>query len=195
MTRPALTKGLDSGTFQSFYYLKEELVSFCRENGLPVSGGKQELTRRIARYLDSGEVLPAAPAIPSRAKAAPAGDITENSIIEQNFVCSEKHRAFFAARIGKSFSFNVAFQKWLKANAGKTYADAITAYAEILAAKKSGTAAIDSQFEYNTYIRDFFADNKGRTLADAIACWKHKKSLPGHNRYEREDLSALEKND
>ena len=52
-------------------------------------------------------------------------------------------------------------------------------------------STIDKQFEYNTYIRDFFDDNPGRTLDDAIRCWKYKKSLKGHNRYEREDLGAL----
>ena len=38
--RPDLNKELDAQIFRSFYYLKEELVSFCRENNLPVSGGK-----------------------------------------------------------------------------------------------------------------------------------------------------------
>jgi len=42
--RPDLTKKLDGETFRTFYYLKEELVDFCRENNLPVSGGKVELT-------------------------------------------------------------------------------------------------------------------------------------------------------
>lgn len=50
---------------------------------------------------------------------------------------------------------------------------------------------IDKQFEYNTYIRDFFADNSSKTLEDAIRCWKYKKRLPGHNRYEKSDLAAL----
>ena len=111
--------------------------------------------------------------------------------IEANIVCSEKHRTFFREKIGKSFSFNVAFQKWLKSNAGKTYADAITAYYQILAEKKNSKTVIDKQFEYNTYIRDFFADNQGKSLDDAIKCWKYKKSLEGHNRYERSDLIAL----
>ena len=31
--RPELNKGLDAITFRSFYYLKQELVNFCRENG------------------------------------------------------------------------------------------------------------------------------------------------------------------
>ena len=65
------------------------------------------------------------------------------------------------------------------------------AYRDIAEQKKTTKTAIDSQFEYNTYIRDFFADNKGRTLGDAIKCWKYKKSLPGHDRYERDDLKAL----
>ncbi|WP_420329330.1 DUF6434 domain-containing protein [Pseudobutyrivibrio ruminis] len=41
-------------------------------------------------------------------------------IQSQNIVCSEKHRAFFKEKIGKTFSFNVQFQKWLKANVGNT---------------------------------------------------------------------------
>ena len=44
-------------TFRNFYYLKQELVDFCRENALPVSGGKIELTDRIACFLDTGKVL------------------------------------------------------------------------------------------------------------------------------------------
>ena len=83
------------------------------------------------------------------------------------------------------------FQKWLKSNAGRTYGEAIKAYYEIIEEKKKGKSKIDKQFEYNTYIRDFFEDNKDRSLREAIICWKYKKSLSGHNRYERSDLSAL----
>ena len=120
------------------------------------------------------------------------GVITENTLIESNVVCSEKHRAFFKEKIGKSFSFNVLFQKWLKSNAGKTYGNAINAYYQILEEKKKGKTPIDKQFEYNTYIRDFFEDNQGRSLDEAIICWKYKKSLQGHNRYEKPDLVALD---
>lgn len=84
------------------------------------------------------------------------------------------------------------FQKWLKNNAGKTYKDAIEAYYRISEEKKKGKTTIDKQFEYNTYIRDFFEDNQGKSLEDAIICWKYKKSLQGHNRYEKSDLIALD---
>lgn len=187
--RPELNKKLDAATFRSFYYLKQELADFCKENGLPTSGSKIELTDRIAYFLDTGSVLkPTA----ERKTAVSIGTLTEDTVIEPNIVCSEKHRAFFSEKIGKSFSFNVLFQKWLKANTGKTYGDAIRAYYRILEEKKLTKTEIGGQFEYNTYIRDFFADNPGKRLRDAIVCWNYKKSLPGHHRYEQSDLCALD---
>lgn len=40
---PALTKSISNDEFISYYYLKEELVEFCRNEGLATSGGKQEI--------------------------------------------------------------------------------------------------------------------------------------------------------
>ena len=187
--RPELSLNISVDTFKNYYFLKEELVDFCRQNGLQTSGSKQELTERIACFLETGKRTKTNPKPKSTVNI---GDITEDTLIEPNIVCSEKHRAFFKEKIGKTFSFNVAFQKWLKSNAGKTYADAIQAYYAILEEKKKSKTVIDKQFEYNTYIRDFFADNNGMSLENAIKCWKYKKSLKGHNRYETTDLIALE---
>ncbi len=188
--RPKLDRQLDEKTFRSFYYLKEELVEFCRNHDLPVSGGKIEITDRIAYFLETGKVLKASTPTERKSKTN-IGSITEDTLIEPNFVCSEIHRAFFKDKIGKRFSFNVIFQKWLKNNTGKTYKEAIEAYEQILEEKKKGKTTIDKQFEYNTYIRDFFEDNVGKTLEEAIRCWKYKRSLSGHNRYEKSDLIAL----
>ncbi len=132
--RPALNDDLDSAAFQSYYFLKEELIRFCRSEGLQTTGSKADLTERISHYLDTGEKLTNSRRPPR--PPAGAGQITEESLIESNFVCSERHRAFFKEIIGAGFSFNVAFQNWLKANAGKSYADAIEAYHR-LAAEKS----------------------------------------------------------
>ena len=186
--RPELSKELDGKTFSQWYWLKEDLVYFCRENGLPSSGGKEELASRISRYLDTGEIV--CPVSRTRSKVS-VSSITLETLIEDNFVCSEMHRAFFKSQLGDSFSFNVPFQKWLKSNSGKTYADAVFAYCEIKKAGKGAYKSIDKQFEYNTYIRDFFEDNKCSSLDEAIRCWKYKKSIPGSNRYEKEDLIIL----
>lgn len=174
--------------FRSFYFLKEELVEFCRENGLDTKGSKEELNNRISLFLEKGIKSKAKPKKATHLKVT---EINENSIIETPFVCSELHRAFFKEKLGKSFKFNVAFQKYLKTHGGKTYKDAIMAYKEILSNKTE--TKIAGQFEYNTYIRDFFKDNKGKTLSDAILCWKYKKSIKGNNKYEKNDLKALEK--
>ena len=188
--RPELNKALDAETFREFYYLKEELVDFCRKNNLSVSGSKIELTERITYFLETGNALKNTY---KRKSTTNIDVITKDTKIEENIICSEKHRAFFKEKIGKGFSFNVLFQNWLKSNAGKTYGESIKAYYQILEEKKKGKTTIDKQFEYNTYIRDFFEDNEGKNLEQAIICWKYKKNLKGHNRYEKSDLVALEK--
>lgn len=53
--RPKLDNTLDVNTFKEYYYLKEELIDFCRKNDLQITGGKLELTYRIANFLDTGK--------------------------------------------------------------------------------------------------------------------------------------------
>lgn len=190
---PILSKELDYNIFLQYYYLKEELVAFCRENNLSTSGGKQDITKRIEHFLKTGENLNPPP---DKRKTFPVNlkEISLESVIEENFICSEKHRGFFKSVIVNIFTFNVTFQKYLKSNAGKTYSDAVKEWYKIQEDKKKnkGQSQIDSQFEYNTYIRDFFKDtDDNKTLREAIKCWKYKKSLAGHNRYDRQDLSVF----
>ena len=186
--RPKLNKDLNSSTFNDYYYLKEELIDFCKMNKLQATGGKLELTKRITKFLDTGKKTFNTH---SNTKTLMPEVITLDTKIEENFICSEKHREFYKKQIGNTFSFNVLFQKWLKNNFGKTYEDSIKAYYQILEDKKSKKTTIDKQFEYNTYIRDFFDDNKNKKLDQAIKCWKYKKGLKGHNRYEKKDLEIL----
>lgn len=181
-----LNKNLNSNNFREWYYLKEELVEFCRNENLSTVGSKLELSDRIGYFLDTGEKKKLA--FKKKVKTD-IGTITEESKIEDNFVCSEKHREFFKKKIGDSFFFPIVFQKWLKENTGKTYKDAINIFHQILKEKKK--TSIDKQFEYNIYIRDFFANNKGKSLKEAIECWKYKKGQQGHNQYEKSDLIAL----
>lgn len=186
--RSDLGNNLDSKTFKEYYYLKEELLDFCRKNDLQTTDGKLELTERITNFLDTGKRTHKAN---TTRRTKIVDEITLDTIIEENFVCSEKHRKFYKEHIGNSFSFNVAFQKWLKSNSGKTYQDSINAHYQILENKKNNKTPIDKQFEYNTYIRDFFEYNKDKSLDEAIKCWKYKKSIKGHNKYEKEDLEVL----
>ncbi|MDH6364152.1 hypothetical protein M2139_001137 [Enterococcus sp. PF1-24] len=184
-----LNKNMSVADFKTTYFLKTELQAFCKQEALQATGSKTDLTEIIAYYLETGKSLTIKKA--SVTKKNLLEPLTLTSIIEENFVCSEVHREFFKKEIGKNFSFNVVFQKWLKNNSGKTYQEAISAYQQILAEKKTGKTKINQQFKYNTYIRDFFADNKNRTLKEAITCWNFKKQQKGQHQYAKADLIAL----
>lgn len=184
---PELTRNLKPEDFKEYYFLKEELKDFCRKEGLKVSGSKEDLEKRIIHYLETGEELRQPSA--KRPSDETPGDISLDCELGENFRCSEDKREFFKKEIGKNFRFNVRFQKWLKSNPDKTYRDAIDAYHEI--SNSNEKSEISKQFQYNQYIRDFFKDNDGKSLEDAIKCWKYKKSIKGHNRYEKSDLVIL----
>lgn len=90
--RPDLDNNLDSKTFKEYYYLKEELIDFCRKNDLQATGGKLELTEIIVNFLDTGKKNYKTH---TARKTKIVDKITLDTIIEENFVCSEKHRAFY----------------------------------------------------------------------------------------------------
>lgn len=192
-----LNKNLKASEFKEYYFLKEELKEFCKKEGLKVSGSKNQLEERIIYYLDTGKSLDNSRSIENKTnysksnskKATDSEEITLDSILGENFKCSEDKREFFESKIGKGFKFKVKFQKWLKANPDKTYQDAIDAYYELQNSNEK--TKIDKQFQYNQYIRDFFDDNDDKTLNDAIKCWKYKKSIKGHNKYKKSDLDIL----
>ena len=196
-TRPQLTKDLKSAEFKEYYFLKEELKDFCKKEELKVSGSKNQLEERIIYYLDTGKSLDNSRSIENKNnysksnsnKATTYEEITLDFILGENFKCSEDKREFFEKEIGKGFKFKVKFQKWLKANPDKTYRDAVDAYYELQNSNEK--TKIDKQFQYNQYIRDFFDDNDDKTLNDAIKCWNYKKSIKGHNKYEKSDLCIL----
>jgi hypothetical protein len=177
--------------FKNFYWLKEDLINFCKNNSIPYSGSKKDLTERICHFLKTGRILKQ-PVKSARTKTKYRIDITLNSRIPGNYRNDELHRTFFKKVIGKHFKFNVQFMNWVKDNSGKTYRDAINEWNHIYNEKKSGRKyEISPQFEYNQYMRDFFSANPDLSREQAIQCWKYKKSLPGSNKYEKKDLDTL----
>ena len=184
---PKLTRNLKPEEFKEYYFLKEELKDFCRSEGLKVGGSKEDLEKRVVHYLATGEELKE-PKVRQSSKET-VTEISLDSKLGENFKCSEDKRAFFKKEIGSGFKFKVKFQKWLKANPEKTYRDAVAAYHEIQNSDEK--TEIGKQFQYNRYIRDFFKNNDDKSLDDAIKCWKYKKSLKGHNKYEDSDLKVL----
>ena len=54
MNRPELNDTISPQDFKDFYWLKEELVTFCKTKGISSSGGKIEIADRISRLRAAG---------------------------------------------------------------------------------------------------------------------------------------------
>ena len=193
MIRPKLNKNISLKDFNDFYWLKKELVSFCKENKIDCSGGKIEITERIIYFLETGQK-------PKKVKTNSLKInskfdwnneiLTLETIITDNYRNTENLRSFFTTEIGKHFKFNVLFMNWMKQNVGKTLKDAVDEWEKIYLLKKDANykSEIDSQFEYNSYVRDFLKDNPNMSLSDARKYWNIKRETRGNKKYTKEDL-------
>lgn len=186
MVRPNLTKDLSLVNFQAYYWLKEELQSFCRENGISSSGSKLEISNRIELFLQTGEISKPIRKTKAVKKKIHQVNLSRNTVISADHRCSQDVRAFFKTVIPK-FHFSTYIQNYFKNNVGKTYRDVINAWYEEEERKKNPLykKEIAPQFEYNLFIRDFFADpkNQGKGREKAIEAWNVIKKLPGSNKY------------
>ena len=169
--RPNLDKKLSAQDFKAYYWLKKELMQFCREVGISTSGSKLELTAKIVQFLSHGKIVKSQ----TRSKKKTKDPIALSTIITKDFTCSRETRNFFIAVIGPQFHYSVTLQKYIHENIGKTYQDIVDQWHRQKKAKRRKTI-IAPQFEYNAFIRQYFENNKGGSLRDAIAEWKQHKS-------------------
>lgn len=184
--RPKLTKDISVENFKNFYWLKEELQSFCRENEISPSGSKIEISNRIETFLRTGEINKTDRKSKTTKTMEPQVDLSLDTVITEYHRCSQNVRAFFKSVIPK-FHFSTYIQNYFKSNVGNTYRDVVNAWYEEEQRKKdpSYKKIIAPQFEYNQFIRDFFADpkNQGKSREEAIESWNEIKKLPGNNKY------------
>ncbi len=197
--KPKLDRSISLKDFKEFYWLKEELVSFCKENNIDNSRGKAEITNRIVHYLETGERIGNVQV----KSIKPISNFDWNveilnleTTVTDSYKNTENVRSFFTKQIGKHFKFNVLFMNWMKQNVGKTLNNAIDEWNRIHLLKKDKNyeSEIDSQFEYNSYIRDFLKDNPNMSLNNARAYWMLKRKTRGSKKYTKEDLVLKEGN-
>ena len=86
--KPELKKDLDVQDFRDFYWLKEELQTFCRESGMSASGSKIEITDRIAAFLQTGEIQKPLKKRKSPSNKAILTDLNLDTVITENHRCS-----------------------------------------------------------------------------------------------------------
>lgn len=196
--RPDLALITTGAELRRWHWLKSELLTEIRRRGLKQAGSKVALLDRLAQYLDTGHADPPRP----RARQVVSKfdwhshPLTTQTQITDSYKNTQNVRRFFIAQCGSGFRFNRLFMVWMKANAGKTLADAVAEYQRLaLAAARDGhESEIAQHNQFNQYTRDFLADNPALGMQDVRRAWAWKRAQPaqnGHHRYDRGDLSAL----
>lgn len=191
MNRPQLTDIQSATEFRKWYWLKEELVAFCKLMGISYAGSKFEIQDRIADVLENGQTSPQK----AKAKITSKFDWHKDPLsletkITDSYKNSQNVRRFFQHHVGKSFHFSIDLMKFMKENVGKTLQDGIDEWHRInqLQKEKNYKTKIPAHNQYNQYMRDFLADNPDKTRQEAMQCWKLKKALPHGAKYEKSDL-------
>ena len=185
--RPQLTKNLKPDVFLNFYWLKQELIDFCKKHKIYTSGAKADLTKRIKSFLEKGIVENVVKNKSYKNRDSDKDIRLDTKVI--NYKNDLKTRFFFKKHIGNHFHFTAHLMKFIKNKheTGKeiTYEDLIKEWKDEYKRKQNPDykTKIGKTFEYNQFIRDFFTNNKGKKLSDAIRAWKKIKSEPGSNKY------------
>ena len=184
--RPVLSHSLSAAEFRRWYWLKSELIAFCRDHGLPSSGAKTALTARIDAHLAGRRMRRTSrtsrtgrattrPADRDHRRAAPMPTtFRPETRVGPGWRCTRALRGFFEAQVGKGFRFNGALRAFIAAGDGRSLATAVAVYRRSLETPHR-PSRIAPQFEYNRFMREFHARHPGRSHADAVAAWWRKR--------------------
>jgi len=168
--RPRLTNQLTAEEFQAWYWLKRELVDFCRREGLPTVGVKTEYTTRVVAHLAGQPAPPVLPTVPRRG-VLPAA-LTPQTCVAAGWRCTRELRDFFVQHCGPGFRFNAAMRQFVHTQVGRPLADGIEIYRRSLEERSE----MGAQLEYNRHVREYFLHNPGATAPEMRAAWWLKRA-------------------
>jgi SAP domain-containing new25/Domain of unknown function (DUF6434) len=172
MNRPSLTNTLSPEEFESWYWLKQELVEFCQQHQIPSAGSKSEVSEKIPAFLRKA---PPPKVRVSIKKGEMPAHFLLTTVIGIGWRCNPALGAFFREQCGKGFRFNAAVRNFIHTQVGATLADAVNCYVASVA-PGAPQQPIIPQNEYNRFTREFFDENPGATRAQALAGWWEKRS-------------------
>lgn len=190
--RPDIADCPDAATFRQWYYLRSELAAFARANGLRTSGGKFQIADDIAHFLETGQ----APPRKVRPKPASTFDwhtapLTDDTVITDNYRNTQNMRRYMQSHI-PGFKFSIPMMDWIKANTGKTLADAVAQAKLIATEKAAGKKQPDQPHnQYNAYTRAYFAAVPDGTGEEVRKLWTARRQRPGPYVFHRDDLALI----
>lgn len=173
--RPTLHEALSAEEFQRWYWLKDELVSFARDLGIGVSGGKELLAARIAARLDGREF--AEPGVRKRAGGRQlAGPLSADTVIPVGQRCSQVVREWMRDQVGERFHFDAEMRAFFAASDGiGTMQDALDHWRST---REQGERRIEAQFEYNRFTRAWHAEHPDGERAELLVAWREYRACP-----------------
>jgi hypothetical protein len=194
MKRPDINNIKTGNELKRWYWLKQELVDFCKAAQISYVGSKFDVLERIVITLNKGRTK--AEKIPQSGKPTSKfiwskSLLSLDTVITDSYTNGSNTRNFFKQHCGDKFHFSIPFMHFMKNNCGKTLQDAINEWQRLKkqSQDKNFKSKIPTGNQYNKYIRDFFADNPNMSIKQAIHFWKLKRSLPlGRHIYEKADL-------
>ena len=191
--RPDIASIKTGTALRRWYWRKTDLVEHARSLGLKTGGGKFEILDRIAHFLDTGEAPREAAQKPKSRFDWHSAELTPQTEITDSYRNTQNVRRFFKAQVGDAFKFNIEFMAWMKANTGRTLADAVVEYHAMRAreAAPGFQSKIADHNQFNQYTRDFLAANPDLGLKDVRRVWALKIQQPsdtGRHTYDPADL-------
>jgi hypothetical protein len=170
--RPSEITSVDD--LQNYYWIKSDLMKFCKNHHLPTRGAKSDLMERIRIFLSTGNRM-SYKVINKPGKKDSLNRITKNTPIK-NYNNDVGTRRFFVKHLGIKFKFNAYLRQFTNPNniqPNMTYGNLIDGWISFENNQKKSRKnhVIPPQFEYNQFIKDYFTNEKA-TLKMAISAWK-----------------------
>jgi hypothetical protein len=188
LERPPLSPSLDPAEFRRWYWLKQELADFAKQEGLSASGDKPTLANRIALFLGGADPQVAGAstkAVRQTVSKRLSEPLTSETVLGPKQASSQQLRTFFEEAIGPRFAYDIHMRTFLASNETKTLGEAV---AHWHATRNSAKPETLPQLELVRFTKAWHRAHPTGTQLQCRAAWKLYKSLPVDQRESLEPL-------
>lgn len=170
--RPEPDEVSDEATLRRWYWLRAELAQMAKHRGVSTSGGKTQLTDRLADHFAGRAHAPAASS-PARQDRLPPM-LTAATRIEPGQRCTQRLREWCTAQVGSGFAFTGPVRAAVD-RGDTTLGEVVELWR---ATRHARTTQIGPQFELNRFARAWHADNPDGAHAAMLSAWHIHRNTP-----------------
>lgn len=188
-TRPHRSAVTSAAALHRWYWSKAELVEWARDVGIPASGRKPELQKRLGVWIDTGRVEHVARRTVTSDFDWTRAKLDAQTVITDNYRNTRNVRLFMQSHLGSRFRFTNEFMEWMRAHVGSRLADAVAFWRELDRKKREEgyREASLPQNQYAQFSRALAEASPGISAAEIRRIWKIKRSGPGPHCYRSGD--------